>query len=293
MQNMVPLLHSTIGSVSIPQLGFGTYRLKKDLVKMPLTVALNSGYKMLDTASVYDNEACIGTVLSTIDKKPFVTTKLWRSHQGGEAIVEKHLNQSLKKLDIPTIDLWLLHWPGPGEHMFKKYPVPANWTPQTRIQTLTAMVNLMKSTGKIRAVGVSNFSVRHLTELKKSGIVPAVNQVELHPFLVQRDLLEYCTKEGIVVMAYCSLGAGDKKLLEHKVVVSLAEKYKKTNAQILLRWAVQKGMVIIPCSTQKSHIEENMDVFTWALSEVDTAVLDALDCGKRGAWKGKDPDTIP
>jgi len=304
---MIPLLHSTIGNVSIPQLGFGTYRLKKEAVKTPLSIALNLGYKLIDTASVYDNEACIGATITAYNKtsdsntnndltnnRLFVTTKLWRSHQGSEKVVKKYLHQSLNKLEVPAIDLWLLHWPGPGEHMFKKYQVPAEWTPEMRIETLRSMVSLMGSTGRVRAVGVSNFSVRHLKELKESaGIVPAVNQVEVHPFLVQNELLEYCKKEGIVVMAYCSLGAGDKDLIENPLVVSLAKKYNKTNAQILLKWAVQKGMVVIPCSTQPQHIEENMDVVGWAMDSKDISALDALDCGKRGAWKGKDPDTVP
>lgn len=148
------------------------------------------------------------------------------------------------------------------------------------------MVSLMQE-DKIRAIGVSNFSIRHLEHLKKhSKTKPAVNQIEIHPFLIQSELREYCAKEGIQVMAYCSLGSGDRELLEHPVVVSIAEEMGKTVAQVLLRWGIQHGVIVIPCSTSKAHIEANMRVMDFSLTVGQMGRLDALDKGKRFAWKG-------
>ncbi|KAJ3088660.1 hypothetical protein HK102_008240 [Quaeritorhiza haematococci] len=304
---LIPLVNGCKENVTIPQLGFGTYRLKGDLVVAPLRAALELGYPLLDTAWIYDNEREIGTLLSSIDTKSkastsstptstspvFVTTKLWRSNQGSEPIVRKHLNTSLKRLGLDCVDLFLLHWPGPGRHLFKRYQIPADWTPATRAETWGAMVSLMNQ-GKARAVGVSNFTIRHLEELKKtSSVRPAVNQVELHPFLVQKKLLDYCRKEGIVVMAYCSLGEGDRELLQHPVVKDVAKKVGRTTAQVLLRWGVQHGAVVIPGSTSEEHIRENMDIWDFKIEGEDMGRLDALNKDKRYGWKGQDPETVP
>jgi len=293
----VGLKNSCDGSILMPQLGFGTYTLKKERVETPLSLALDAGYNLIDTAWVYENEKNIGNVLTNRRKDnlriPFITTKLWRSHQGGEEVIRKYLNQSLKKLGAETIDLWLLHWPGPGQHRFKRYEVPKGWTPATRIQTWKAILKILSEGKKVRSVGVSNFTIRHLEELKReTGVLPSVNQVEMHPFLVQSELLEYCKKEGITVTAYCSLGEGDKKLLNEPTIVSVAKKLHKSTAQVLLRWGIQKGMVVIPCSTSQEHIVENMDVFEWHISEEDMREIDKLDKKKRYGWKGVDPETV-
>jgi len=291
------LKNSVASSLSIPQLGFGTYRLKKEAVENPLALALNAGYTHLDTAWIYDNEAHIARVIASRRKDnkttPFITTKLWRSHQGGEEVIRKHLNQSLKRLGVDTIDLWLLHWPGPGQHRFKRHEVPRGWTPATRLETWKAMLKILEEGTKVRSVGVSNFTIRHLEELKKeTGVCPSVNQVELHPYLIQTDLLEYCKKEGITVTAYCSLGVGDKKLFNESIIASVANKHNKTPAQVLLRWSIQKGVVVIPCSTSKEHIEENMKVFEWEISAEDMKEIDKLEKGKRYSWQGMDPEKV-
>ncbi|KNC98398.1 uncharacterized protein SPPG_06103 [Spizellomyces punctatus DAOM BR117] len=275
--------------MDIPQLGLGTYRLKKAAVKAPLRLALECGYTMLDTASVYDNEKEIGQTLQT---NVFITTKLWRSHQSEcPKTIEKHLKASISKLG--HVDLWLLHWPGPGYHRFKKYQVPKDWTPTTRIATWNAMTTLLTQT-HVRAIGVSNFSIRQLQHLAThTSIRPSVNQIEMHPFLIQKELRAYCAQQDIRIMAYCSLGSGDPKLLNHPVVVRVANEVNKSVSQVLLRWAVQHGVIVIPCSTVREHLVENRGVWGWELSEVQMEALDGLDCGKRYAWKGVDPDSVP
>ncbi|KAJ3291149.1 hypothetical protein HK104_006304 [Borealophlyctis nickersoniae] len=286
---------TALAEVTIPQIGFGTYKLKRDAVKVPLRLALEAGYSLIDTASVYENEKEIGATIKGWDRSQiFVSTKLWRSHQGSPAIVEKYINQSLRKLEVEYLDLLMLHWPGPGEHRFKRYKVPQDWTPSMRLETWKAMVGSMRA-GKVRSVGVSNFTIRHLEELKKiSDVKPAVNQVEMHPFLVQKDLLEYCQREGIRIMAYGSLGQGcSLRLLDQRVVREIADKIEKSPAQVLLRWGVEKGMIVIPCSTQKGHIEENLDIWDFSLGAANMSALDGLHVGRRWGWKGVDPETVP
>ncbi|KAJ3038036.1 hypothetical protein HDV00_001080 [Rhizophlyctis rosea] len=314
----LPLRNGTsTANLTIPQLGFGTYRLKKDAVTKPLRSALNLGYPLLDTASVYDNEKQIGQLLSSLPATtptPFITTKLWRSHQGTPQIITSSVSKSLRALQTPHINLYLLHWPGPGAHRFKKHQVPHNWTPQMRIETWKTLTTFLspettapKSSSKTKppppttttppkchAIGVSNFTIRHLQELKQhSPIIPAVNQIECHPFLPQKDLRAYCKREGIIIMAYCSLGEGNKKLLTHPVVTEIAGEAGKTPAQVLLRWGVEHGMVVIPCSTQEGHQRENMDIFEWELGAERMGRLDGLECGVRYGWKGVDPEDVP
>ena len=276
--------------LQIPQLGFGAYRLKKDKVTKPLGMALDAGYKLIDTASIYGNERKIGDILwrERSDDSVFLVTKLWRSHQGDYKKVKKHLKTSITRFGGKKIDLLLLHWPGPGRHMFQGYQIPRNWTPAMRSETLEAMHQLMEE-GMIRSVGVSNFSIRQIEEM---SFKPAVNQFECHPFLINRELIEYCHSQGIVVMAHCSLGCGDRRLLQNETVVDIAQQLKRAPAQVLLRWAVQQDLVAIPCSTKRNHIEENMKIFDFEISDADMARLDSLNRDRRYSWRGVDPDTI-
>ncbi|PRP78346.1 multi-sensor hybrid histidine kinase [Planoprotostelium fungivorum] len=254
-------------------------------VVKPLKSAISNRYSMVDTATIYDNEKEIGPI---IPKDLFVTTKLWRSHQGSEIVITKQLNASEKKLG-KKIDLWLLHWPGPGKNRFKGYQVPQDWTSDMRIETMKTMVKLQRE-GRVRAVGVSNFNIDHLKHLKeKAGITPAVNQIELHPFLDQLDLLRYCRDEGIVIMAYSSLGAGDSNLLGCKEVKEISRRHGRTPAQVLLRWATQHGAVILPSSQNVDHIEENARVWDFELTEEEMNEMDTMGRGKRYGWK-ENPD---
>jgi len=161
-----------------------------------------------------------------------------------------------------------------------------------RLDTWRAMEDMCHM-GKAKSIGVSNFTVRHFEELRKiERITPMVNQVEFHPMLVQSELMEYCKSRGIVVQAYGSLGEGNKKLLGAKEVVGVGLDYKKSPAQVLLRWGIQHGCVIIPRSSKKRHIRENADLFNFQLTPQEMIILDSLNCNKRFCWKGVNPETI-
>ena len=288
----IPITNGTVETdLQIPQLGFGTYCLGEKKVIEPLRMALDAGYKMVDTAQVYQNEKYIGEIIAEegCEDSIFLVTKLWRSYQGDYEKVKGYTEESASYFGNKKIDLLLLHWPGPGHHRYDpSHQTPKDWTPAMRIETLEAMHQLTKE-GVVRAVGVSNFSIRQIEEMP---FKPAVNQIECHPFLINRELIEYCHTQGIVVMAHTSLGLGDRKLLQNEVVVSIAQSLKRTSAQVLLRWAVQQGLVVIPRSKQYYHIQENMKIFDFEISDTDMARLDGLNRDRRYSWKGVDPDTI-
>ncbi|KAI8997975.1 aldo/keto reductase, partial [Gaertneriomyces semiglobifer] len=269
-------------------IGFGTYRLKKNAVTEPLEKALTAGYTMLDTASVYDNEKEIGQLLSQRPEAPFVVTKLWRSHQGDPDTVRKYVKTSLRKLKLGRpLDMLIMHWPGPGQHR-----VPQNWTPATRLQTWRTLCGLINEpNATIRSIGVSNFSTRHLQEIIDNGEeIPAINQIEMHPFLIQKEMRTFCQLHSIIVMAYGSLGGTNRELLTHHHYMSSVPAHltrillPTSCAQILLRWAVQHDAIIIPCSSSEAHIQDNLDIFGFELSTQQMDRLDALDCGRRWGW---------
>ncbi|HEX2948554.1 MAG TPA: aldo/keto reductase, partial [Armatimonadota bacterium] len=215
----------------------------------------------IDTAAAYGNEADVGRAIleSGVDRNDiFVTTKLWVDDEGyDEALIA--CQKSLYRLQLDYLDLYLIHWPSPGQwqHAWK------------------AMERLLKE-GKCRAVGVSNFQIHHLDEIQAmSDIVPAVNQVEFSPFLYRRDLLEYCQQNNIQLEAYSSLTRGGK--LNDPRVVDIAKKYGKSPAQVLLRWPLQHGIIIIPKSTHPDRIRTNADIFDFSLSEDDMAILDNMN----------------
>lgn len=254
----------------IPQVGFGTWKIKPNsAAKEAVTSTLEAGYRHIDTARIYMNEKGVGKAInnSSIPRNEiFLTTKLWNTnHRDPRAAFEK----SLKRLDTDYIDLYLIH-----------YPVRA------RVASWKVMEELYAE-GKAKAIGVSNFTIRHLTELmEQTNIVPAVNQVEFHPFLYQKDLLEFCTKHGIVVEAYSPLAHGQK--LDDPTLKQVAHKYSKVPSQIMIRWAIQHGMVVLPKSTQPERIAQNIDVFDFAITEPDMALLDGLNINLRTCWDPTD-----
>lgn len=288
-------------NMEIPTIGFGTYRLKGSAVSTPLKHALEAGFEMLDTAGVYENEKQIGSVIRTWvgrgkdHLQPIVMTKLWRADVSNDPEdISARLDDHLAKLRIPSIGIWLLHWPGPARHMHHRYAAPEDWTPEMRHNTLRGMVACLNDGRKrVRAVGVSNFSVRQLRELEQAtGIIPAVNQFELHPLCLDGQLLQYCRDKGIVVVAYNSLGEGKEEVLGNDLVSEIAARLGKTPAQVLLRWGVQHGAVVIPGSKSRTHIRENAEVFDFTLSTQDMRDLDALNSMTRFGWKSVDPDTV-
>jgi len=260
--------------VAMPLFGLGTYQVASGgRCERAVAYALQRGYRHVDTAALYNNEADVGRAVRSAGlarEAIFVTTKLWNSDQGYETTL-RAFDRSLSRLGLDTIDLYLIHWPEPGK----------------RLESWRALVEIKKR-GRCRSIGVSNFTVKHLQELlRHSDTVPSVNQVEFSPFLYQRDLLRYCQSNGIQLVAYCPLTRGDK--LGDRRVVELARKHGKTAAQVLLRWALQHRVAVIPKSTRTERIDENAALFDFSLSDADMASLDALDAGYRTCW---DPSRV-
>lgn len=285
----------------MPAVGFGSYKLKKGEATTPITAALNAGYRLVDTAQVYENEGDVGAALraSGLPRADvFLETKVWRSSHGYDRTMQA-CRQSLRKLGVDYIDLYLIHWPGAktGWPLKRGTVCPSDWTPAMRdTGTWRAMEQLVDE-GKIRAIGVCNYSVRHLQQLLKvCRIRPAVNQVEFHPRLVQSKLLEFCRKEGIVLQAYASLGSGDagmaQEFFDMPPVKAAAAAHGVTPAQVLLRWAMEKGALVIPKSTRPERMVENAKVFGFHLTAKEVQAIDAMNQNTRYAWKGLDPDSV-
>lgn len=258
-------LSSTVtlnNGVRMPVLGLGTWQSARgETVRRAVRAALDAGYRLIDTAAAYGNEEDIGAAIaeSGIHRSElFITTKLWIA----DARYQRALaacRQSLQRLRLDYLDLYLIHW-----------PVPWLWP-----QAWRALLTLQEE-GLCRAIGVSNFNIRHLQAAMQLGpVVPAVNQVEFSPFLYRRDLLEFCREHGIQLESYSPLTRG-AKLHDPRVTV-LARHYDKTNAQLFLRWALQHGVVTIPKSTHPKRISENADLFDFEITPDDMAALDALN----------------
>lgn len=259
--------------VTMPWFGFGTYQAKGDEVYEAVKVALEAGYRSIDTAAVYGNEEEVGRAIAdsgVARDDLFVTTKVWNDDQGYDSTL-RAFEASRKRLGLDVIDLYLIHWP--GKDKFK--------------DTWKAMESLYEE-GSIRAIGVSNFHVHHLEELlKDSRVVPAVNQVELHPRLSQRQLREYCRSHGIQIEAWSPLMKG--RLSDNETLLEIAGKYGKSPAQVILRWNLQSGIVTIPKSVTPSRIRENADIFDFELTSSELERIDALNEDRR---VGTNPDEL-
>jgi diketogulonate reductase-like aldo/keto reductase len=236
--------------------------------------ALDAGYRHIDTAAFYANEREVGRALGASDiprDEIFVTTKLWNSDHGFDRALQA-FDDSIKNLGLDYVDLYLIHWPVEG----------------LRTDSWRALETLLDE-GKTRSIGVSNYTVRHLEELfAHCHTPPAVNQVEFHPFLYQRDLLEFCRSREICLEAYSPLTKGQK--LGDERLVSLADKLGRSTAQILIRWAIQHDMVVIPKSADRRRIEENAAVFDFELSGEHMSYLNALNENLHITW---DPTDAP
>jgi len=261
--------------VEIPMFGLGTFQMRSGKeTQQAVLSALEAGYRLIDTAQMYENEEDVGIALKKRGiprEEVFITTKLWNSEHG----YQKALNaceESLEKLGLPYVDLYLIHWPVQG----------------LRNETWKAMQTLLEK-GKCRAIGVSNYMIRHLEELlANSDVIPTVNQVEFSPYLYLKDLLEFCHSHKVQLEAYSPLTKGHK-LNDPKLAI-VAKKYSKTPAQILIRWVLQKDVVVIPKSSHKERILENADVFDFEISPEDMKQLDSFNQNMRTSW---DPTTIP
>ncbi|HOJ51785.1 MAG TPA: aldo/keto reductase [Syntrophales bacterium] len=248
--------------VFMPIIGLGTFLSEPgEKTRNAVRWALEAGYRHVDTARIYGNEKDVGEGIkeSGIPRQEvFITTKVWNDDQGYDSTL-KACEESLKRLGVDYIDLYLIHWP----------------VPEKRLETWKALIRLREE-GLVRAIGVSNFMVRHLEELMaRSDVPPAVNQVEISPFIQRKALVEYCRKQGIVVEAYSTLSRGQR--LGDPRLLAMAGKYGKTPAQIALRWAIQEGIVVIPKSVHRERILENAAIFDFELTEEDRKEISRWD----------------
>ncbi|MFG2626219.1 aldo/keto reductase [Streptomyces sp. NPDC048473] len=254
--------------VEMPQLGFGVWQVPDDEAAKAVATAIESGYRSIDTAAIYENEAGTGRAIAASGvarEELFVTTKLWNADQGYDSTL-RAFDASLDKLGLDHVDLYLIHWPVPAKDAY--------------IDTYKAFEKIY-SDGRAKAIGVSNFLPEHLERLLgETSVVPVINQIELHPQLQQAQSRAFHAKHGIATEAWSPLGQG-KGLLEVPTVVAIARKHGRTPAQVVLRWHIQTGNVVIPKSVTPSRIVENLDVFGFELDADDLAAFAALDEGKR------------
>jgi methylglyoxal/glyoxal reductase len=259
----------------IPQVGLGVWQSPRgEVTSGAVREALRMGYRHVDTAAIYGNEADVGQGVrdgGVARGQVFVTTKLWNADQGYDAAL-RGFDASLARLGLEYVDLYLLHWPVAGK----------------RLDSWRALERLHQD-GRARAIGVSNFLVPHLEELlAHAKVVPAVNQIELSPFLQRRDTVAFCEKHGIVVEAYSPLTHG--KRLDDPTVVAVGKQAKRSPAQVLLRWGVQHGFVVLPKSTRAERIAENAALFDFSLDAAAMSKLDALEEGLVTGWDPADQD---
>lgn len=261
--------------IAMPILGLGVYQSAPGReTRQAVKAALEIGYRHVDTARVYGNEADVAAAIAESGvsrSKVFVTTKLWNSDQGYDSALAA-FDRSEAALGPHGIDLYLIHFP----------------VERVRRESWRALTRLYDEQ-RVRAVGVSNYTIRHLTDLlDASPLVPAVNQVEFHPFLFQRDLLDFCRARGIQLEAYAPLARAAR--MEHPVLQRISRAHRRTPAQVLLRWCIEHGVVAIPKSVHRARVEENARVFDFRLAPEEMSALDGLDEGLRTSW---DPSDVP
>lgn len=249
---------------AMPQLGLGTWQLTGRTCNEAVKKALELGYNHIDTAEIYGNQKEISMAISGVNRnKLFITSKVWRDNLSYDDALES-AERTLKELGISYLDLLLIHWPN------RDIPIK---------ETMNALNDLAKE-GKAKSIGVSNFTIRHLQEALKVSQVPiSVNQVEFHPYLYQRDLLEFCRKNGIILTAYSPLGQGH--VLGDKTIKEIAEKNRITQTQVCISWILQKGAVAIPKASSEPHLKENLAAIEVKLPDDDIRELDSLAATKR------------
>jgi 2,5-diketo-D-gluconate reductase A len=251
----------------IPQLGLGVYKVQQDVAVDVVRTAIDLGYRRVDTAALYDNEVEVGAAIRTsgLDREDlFVTTKIWNDRHGFSEATEA-IDEALSRLNVDYIDMLLIHWPCPKQNKF--------------VETWSALEKSLE-TGKIRGIGVSNFHPEHLDRLiAETQVVPALNQVELHPGLSQTEIRRYDADHGIATEAWSPIARG--KLNEHPSIQSISAAHQKTPAQVILRWHIQLGNLVIPKSTNPERLAENLDVFDFELNQSEMDAILALENGER------------
>jgi diketogulonate reductase-like aldo/keto reductase len=257
----------------IPQLGFGVFQVPPEDTAEAVSHALSTGYRSIDTAAAYRNEAGVGEAIrrSGLPREDvFVTTKLWNSSHGHESAL-RAFGRSLERLGFDYVDLYLIHWPVPSRDLY--------------VETWQALTEI-KADGRARSIGVSNFNLSHLERIiEGTGVVPAVNQVELHPRLPQAELRRFHSEQGILTEAWSPLAQA--QVLDEPAVREIAERHGRSPAQVILRWHIQLRNVVIPKSVTPIRIEENFRIFDFELTTDEMSAIDQLDTGQR---IGPDPD---
>lgn len=262
--------------LKMPQLGFGVWQVPDDQAATAVEKALEVGYRSIDTAMIYKNEKGVGQAIkkaSVPREELFITTKVWNSDQGYENTL-RAFDESLERLGLEYVDLYLIHWPTP---QYDQY-----------IETYKALEKLYKD-GRVKAIGVCNFEIEHLERLlKECEVVPVLNQVECHPYLAQNELKEFCAKHNIFVEAWSPLDQGGE-VLQDDVVQKIAKVHSKTPAQTVLRWHLQNNSIVIPKSVTPSRIEENINVFDFELTSEEMNEINGINRDRR---KGSHPNDM-
>lgn len=271
----VPTITLNTGA-AMPQLGFGVWQVPDEEAVPAVATAIEAGYRSIDTAAAYQNEEGVGKAIAAAGvprDQLFVTTKLWNGDQGHDAAL-RAFDLSLDKLGLDYVDLYLIHWPLPAKDAY--------------VETWKAFEKVYNE-GRAKAIGVSNFQISHLRRLfEETDVVPALNQIELHPYLQQEELRAFHAEHGIATEAWSPLASGGD-LLEDDTIARIASAHGKTPAQVILRWHLQIGNVVIPKSVTPSRISQNIDVFDFELSEDDLTAIAGLNRNER---TGPDPDTF-
>ncbi|RRS01683.1 aldo/keto reductase [Glycomyces terrestris] len=259
---------------AMPRIGYGTYKVGDDEAQEAVEAALATGYRLVDTAEMYGNEVGVGRAVNGSGvprEEVFLTTKVWNDHHGAAA-ARAALEASLERLGTDYLDLYLIHWPSPKQGLY--------------VETFEALLKA-KEEGLIRSAGVSNFLPEHLERVHEgTGVWPSVNQVELHPYFNQPRLRAWQAERGIATESWGPLGQRTGSVLAEEAVTAAAEAHGKSPGQVVIRWHLQHGCVVIPKSSKASRIAENFDVFDFALTGDEMAAIDALETGKR---QGIDP----
>ncbi|MBS9429983.1 2,5-didehydrogluconate reductase DkgA [Photorhabdus akhurstii] len=259
----------------MPQLGLGSWAADDQQIAETIHAALDIGYRAIDTAAIYNNEKGVGNALQETDiprEDIFITTKLWNDRHND---VRAALSESLEKLQLDYVDLYLIHWPAPPQNQY--------------VNAWQQLIELQREE-LIRSIGVSNFQPEHIQRLiNETGVHPVINQIELHPLLQQRQLHAWNATHNIVTESWSPLAQGGEDVFDNPLVQHLAQKYGKTPAQVVIRWHIDNGMIVIPKSTTLSRIKENFDVFDFKLEKEDLTAMTTLDIGKR---LGPTPETF-
>jgi diketogulonate reductase-like aldo/keto reductase len=260
----------------MPQLGLGVWQAKEgEEVESAVTTALECGYRLIDTATAYQNESGVGRAIKASGvprDEIFITTKLWNGDHGYDKTL-KAFELSMSKLGLDYLDLYLIHWPVPAQNKF--------------VDSWKAFEKLYADK-LVRAIGVSNFSQPHLEQLLQSTeVIPTVNQVELHPKMQQHKLRDFCAEHDIKVESWSPLMRGGE-VLQDPVIIEIAKNHEATPAQVVIRWHIQSGLIVIPKSVHADRIKENFDVFKFELTDKEMRRIENMDAGKR---IGPDPDT--